>query len=114
MNSQLKIVDLTDTNFNETVLKSSELFLVAITANWNGASHLIFPIIEKIMQKFRGQLKAGNLDFERNSIIPEKFHVCQLPALLLFKEGQAINFLSGPVSFKILEEVIQKSLETFD
>ncbi len=57
---------LTDSNFAQEVIENPRPILVQIGAKWSGACHIMAPILERILDDFRGQIRLGKLDIETN------------------------------------------------
>lgn len=86
---------LTDTNFDEEVLKSTVPVLVDFWAAWCGPCQLIAPAIEEIAKEFAGKIKVGKLNVDENPEKPSAFGVSAIPTLLIFKNGKVIKKIVG-------------------
>ncbi len=103
-------ITLTETNFREEVLESSEPVLVKFWADWCGTCEIMAPIIERLAADYEGQIKFGKLDFDANKRLAREYSVTELPSLLLFMNGQLVDHIIGVVSGKVLEARIRKLL----
>ena len=90
---QLKSIELTSLNFHEQVLKSHRPVLVEFTADWCGSCHILAPMIEKVMRQFSTKVKFGRIDYDTNRDLAKQYGVNKLPALILFKDGKAVNYI---------------------
>ena len=97
---------ITDTNFDDEVLKSTIPVLVDFWATWCGPCQMISPIISEIAKNFEGKMKVGKLNVDENPATPLQFGISSIPTLLIFKNGQVVKkmvgFLGKP---KLLAEV---------
>lgn len=57
-----EIINTTDSNFEEDVLKADGPVLVDYWAPWCGPCKMIAPILEEIAQNFAGRLKVVKLN----------------------------------------------------
>ena len=98
---------LTDSNFAQEVLENPRPILVQIGAKWSGACHIMAPILERILDDFRGQIRLGKLDIETNEGTAKEYGVTELPILLFFKNGQIKDHIVGTISAKKLAARLQ-------
>ncbi len=82
------VSELTDTNFETEVLKSSTPVLVDFWAEWCGPCRMIAPMIDKVADEFAGKIKVGKVDTDANRDIALKYKINNIPTLILFKDGQ--------------------------
>lgn len=93
-----EIVHLTDGEFEEKVLKSSEPVLVDYWAEWCGPCKMIAPILEDIAVDYAGRLIVAKLNIDDNPSTPQKFGVRGIPTLMLFKNGEVEGTKVGAMS----------------
>jgi thioredoxin 1 len=95
--SHLQIV--TDTAFEEQVLKSAVPVLVDFWAEWCGPCKMIAPILEEIAEEYKDRLHVMKLNVDENSETPARYGIRGIPTLLLFKDGNiAATKVGGAVS----------------
>jgi len=81
------IVDVTDGDFEATVLKADCPVLVDYWAEWCGPCKMITPILEEIAGEYGDKLKIAKLNIDDNSATPPKYGIRGIPTLMLFKNG---------------------------
>jgi len=108
--SSANIVEVTDTNFETEVIKSSLPTLVDFWAVWCAPCRAIAPHVEALADSYAGKLRVGKCDIDANPEIPSKFEVRSIPTLLLFKDGQVVGQLVGAVPRAKLEDMVKKVL----
>jgi thioredoxin 1 len=89
------VLTLTDDNFQQEVLASSEPVLVDFWAAWCGPCRAIAPVVEQLATEMKGKLRVGKLDIDANQNVPQKYQVMSIPTLLIFKNGQVADQLVG-------------------
>jgi thioredoxin 1 len=94
------VITLTDSNFEEEVLKSKIPVLIDFWAEWCGPCKMIAPSIVEIASEFKGKVKVGKLDVDSNQETTAKFRILNIPTLLFFKEGKVIEQILGAVPKK--------------
>ena len=92
---QVNSIELTSLNFHEQTLKSHKPMLVEFTADWCGSCHILAPMIEKVMRQFASKVKFGRIDYDSNRDLAKQYGVNKLPALILFKDGKAVDYILG-------------------
>jgi thioredoxin 1 len=102
-----KYVTLTDANFRQEVLESSEPVLVDFWAAWCGPCRVIAPAIEELASEFRGRAKIGKLDVDHNPQTAMQYGVRSIPTLLFFKDGRVADQLIGAVPKKIMADKLE-------
>lgn len=104
------LVEFTDENFDNEVLKSDVPVLVDFWAEWCGPCHAIAPTIAEIANDFSGRIKVGKVNVDKNQQTAMKFGIRSIPSMLIFKNGNVANQVIGAVPkgsiTKLLDEVV--------
>lgn len=85
----------TDTNFESEVLKAKGLVVVDFFAQWCGPCKMMAPVIEKLAENYKGQMKIGKLDVDENGDVSMRYEIQSIPTLIFFKDGQIVDKLIG-------------------
>ncbi|MFB5946307.1 thioredoxin [Albibacterium profundi] len=103
-------IEITDSNFDEVVLKSDKPVLVDFWAEWCGPCRMVGPIVEELAQEYDGKAVIGKVDVDNNPDISVKFGIRNIPALLFFKGGEVVDKQIGAVPKSVLAEKLEKQL----
>ena len=89
------IVEFTDQNFEQEVLKSTVPVLVDFWAEWCMPCRMLAPTIEKLATDYNGKVKVGKVDTDANREISIKYGISAIPTVILFKDGQVAQKFVG-------------------
>ena len=82
-----QIVHVTDSSFEQDVLKSNVPVLLDFWAEWCGPCKMIAPILDQIATEYAGRVVVAKMNVDENPKTPMKFNVRGIPTLILFKNG---------------------------
>ncbi len=88
-----KYINLTDADFEQQI--SSGLTLVDFWAEWCPPCKAVAPTIEKLAEEYEGQVTVAKMDIDSNQQTPPKFRIMSIPTVILFKDGQPVEFYTG-------------------
>jgi thioredoxin 1 len=89
------IGEVTDQEFQATVLDSSTPVLVDFWAEWCVPCHMVSPVVEEIGQEQGDALNVAKLNIDDNPEATRKYGVMSIPSLILFKGGQEVARVIG-------------------
>jgi thioredoxin 1 len=110
MAKEESLIHLTDTNFDEEVLKSEKPVLVDFWAPWCGPCKAIGPVVEELAAAYRDRVKVAKINIDENPKTATVYGVMSIPTLMLFKGGSVMEKLVGLVPKNRLEDLIKKGL----
>ncbi len=105
------IVEVTDANFDQLVLKSDHPVMVDFWATWCGPCRALAPVVDEIAQSYNGRVTVGKMDVDKNAATPQRYAVRGIPTLLIFKDGQVREQIVGYVAREVIEKALDKHLE---
>lgn len=92
-----QIVHVSDSSFEQDVLKSNVPVLLDFWAEWCGPCKMIAPILDQIAAEYAGKVVVAKMNVDENPKTPMRFNVRGIPTLILFKNGQAEGQKIGAV-----------------
>ncbi len=92
------IIQVTDSSFEDDVLKSNAPVMVDYWAEWCGPCKMIAPILDEIANEYDGNLTVAKINIDENPQTPQKYAVRGIPTLMIFKDGEVAATKVGAVS----------------
>jgi thioredoxin 1 len=103
-------IQLSDSNFEKTVLQSDKLAMVDFWAEWCGPCRAIAPIVEELSKEYEGKVVVGKLDVDNNPETAMKYGIRSIPTILFIKNGQVVDKHVGAASKQHFVEILKKHI----
>jgi thioredoxin 1 len=102
------ILNVSDGDFEQQVLKSDIPALVDFWAAWCGPCRTVGPVVEELASEYSGKVKVTKLNVDENKETPARYEVRGIPTLMLFKDGQVVDRIVGAVPKGRIKELLDK------
>tara|TARA_B100001287_G_scaffold214895_1_gene183764 strand:+ start:2433 stop:2750 length:318 start_codon:yes stop_codon:yes gene_type:complete len=103
-------IEITDSNFEEKVLKSSKPVMVDFWAAWCGPCRMVGPIMDELSDEYADTAVVGKVDVDSNQEFAAKYGVRNIPTVLVFKNGEVVTRQVGVASKSTYTEAIDSLL----
>jgi len=87
--------EVTDTSFEQEVLKAARPVLVDFWAPWCGPCHMVAPIVEELAEEYDGKVTFVKLNTDENLVTASRYGIRSIPTLLVFKGGEPVGQIIG-------------------
>jgi len=104
------VIDISDQNFEDEVLKSTLPVMVDLWAPWCGPCRMIAPVVEKLAEKYDQKFKFCRLNVDENPKTASTYRVMSIPTLMFFKDGKVVDTVTGAVPEGTLQPKIEELL----
>lgn len=105
-------IEINDNNFQEKVIEQSKKIPVVVDfwANWCTPCLMLSPILEKLAKEYNGKfiLAKANVDEARQAA--QQYNVMSIPAVKLFKNGEAVDEFVGAMPEPMVKEWLDKNI----
>lgn len=93
----MSVHHVTDSNFENEVLKASGLVVVDFWAEWCGPCRALSPLIDELASE-KGSLKVVKVNIDEAPETPTRYGVRGIPTVMVFKDGQLVDTRVGGMS----------------
>jgi thioredoxin 1 len=105
----MAVLKVTDSNFDQEVLKASLPVLVDFYAEWCGPCKMAEPVLEELSESYKDKVLFVKVNVDENQI-PSKYGVMSIPTTILFKDGNEMDRQTGFGGKQVFEDLIKKGL----
>ena len=102
-------INVTDSTFEEEVIKADSPVLVDFWAEWCGPCKMIAPIVEDLAAEFDGKVKFTKLDVDTNPKTATSYGIRGIPTLLIFDGGRPVDSVVGAVTKSVLKKRLEEA-----
>ena len=102
------ILEITDTNFDQEVLKSEQPVLIDFWAAWCGPCKAIAPYLDQIAGEMEGQATVAKVNVDENGDLSARFGVRSIPTLLVFKDGRVVDQTVGALPKEMIKSFVAR------
>jgi thioredoxin 1 len=104
------IQQVTDQDFDKTVLQAGKPAFVDFWAPWCGPCRIIGPLVEELAPSYQGRAVITKMNVDDNPEVAQKFGVTSIPTLMMFKDGKLVDRVVGAMPKGELQKFIERNL----
>ena len=87
--------ELTDSNFENDVLKANRPVVVDFWAPWCGPCKAVEPVFADLAAALGGRVEFAKLNIDENPVTASRYGVLSIPTAILFEGGEARESVVG-------------------
>ena len=104
----MKLLHLTDEDFDKEVSEFKGVALVDFWAPWCGPCQMLGPIIEELVDDFDEGVKICKVNVDEQGGLAQKYEIMSIPTVYIFKDGEIVEQIVGAQAKATYKEAIQK------
>jgi thioredoxin 1 len=104
------IIELTEANFEQEVLKAEGPVVVDFYAPWCGPCKMLAPLLEQLAVQFNGTIKFAKLNVNDAPVLAARYDITGVPALMLFRGGNVVDRVVGFPGPRVLKVWLDKAV----
>ena len=95
-----------DADFSVKVLHQPGIVIADFWAPWCGPCRAVGPIIDELAKEYEGKVRVVKMNVDENPATPTKFGIRAIPTLVLFKNGETVEQITGAVTKVAMKELL--------
>ncbi len=104
-------IHVTDSAFEQTVLKSTLPVIVDFWAPWCSPCRMVAPVLDKLASEYAGKLVVAKVNTDEQQEWATRYNVQGIPTMLFVANGKIVHRQTGALPEKMLRDVVSQFLE---
>ena len=105
----MTLINITDEEFENSILKNSGVCLVDFWAEWCGPCKQISPILEEIASEENNDITIAKINIDENPRVATDYGIRSIPTMLLFSNGELKDTKVGALPKQELNDWIKSN-----
>jgi thioredoxin 1 len=104
------IIHVSDSDFDQSVLKAEGPVLVDYWAEWCGPCKMIDPILRELADEYGDRIKFAKLNIDQNQQVTTRYKIRGIPTLMIFANGEHQGTKVGALTKSALKQFIDETI----
>lgn len=97
-------IQLTEQNFDETLVQHPEVLMVDFWAEWCGPCRAIAPVLDDLARESGGRITLAKVNVDENPGLAARYGIRSIPTILFVKQGKVVDQVIGAVAKAKIKE----------
>ena len=90
-----KVIEVNESNFDQTVLQAKTPVLVDFWAPWCRPCLMVAPILDELAKEYNDRITIARMNVDQSPIIASRYGIMAIPTMFIFKEGKPVSNIVG-------------------
>ena len=104
-------IHVTDSDFEEKVIKSSLPVVVDFWAPWCGPCKMVAPILDKLAEEYDGKVVIAKVNTDEEQQYAMEYGVQGIPTMIFVNDGKLIHRQVGALPEPMLRDLFEQFVE---
>ncbi len=100
------VIELSETEFEEKVLKADKKVVIDFYADWCGPCQIMSPIVEEVAKENEDVL-FFKVNVDENEHLANQYRIFSIPTLILFENGEEADKMVGLQTKEVVIDFIK-------
>ena len=105
----MAVIQITEDNFDEIVMKSEKPVLIDFYADWCGPCKMLSPIVEQISEEYADTYLVGKVNVDEQPGLALKYQVMSIPMLVTMNLGMFAGKSIGVITKEEVMDLLQQA-----
>ena len=105
----MAVIQITEDNFDEIVMKSEKPVLIDFYADWCGPCKMLSPIVEQISEEYADTYLVGKVNVDEQPGLALKYQVKSIPMLVTMNLGMFAAKSIGVITKEEVLDLLQQA-----
>lgn len=105
----MAVIQVTEDNFDEVVMKSKKPVLLDFYADWCGPCKMMSPIVEEISEEYADTYVVGKVNVDEEPALALKYQVMSIPMLVTMNYGAFSEKSIGAVDKETVLALLERA-----
>lgn len=108
-----QVIEITDEEFEETVLGSEVPTEVDFWAPWCQPCLMVSPIYDKLSREYDGRFRFCKVNVDTNQLTAAKYQIMSIPMQMFFADGEKVGEILGATSEPVIRAKVEETLKKY-
>jgi thioredoxin 1 len=105
-----RVLEVTDTTFERTVLKAGLPVLVNFWSPWSERREFVAKALEGLAERFQDKLRVAMVNVEENRDVTRALRIAVYPTLALFMGDRVVDMRAGALPELQVDALVEQGL----